>query len=98
MDIFKLHVVDMDVRATDMTTFSDTHKVREITSINLTCEGELKDGTTVRFGISTTQQERESVIRILDDVLRRFRLENGTVSEHNFEKKDSLAGIKYDDG
>ena len=94
MKIYKPHVVDVDVRSTEMTTYADTHRVREITSINLCCHGELKDGTMVEFEIQTTQEEREAIIHILDDVLKRFVSDN----EENGNRTPTLAGIKYEDG
>ena len=95
MKIYKPHVVDIDVRSTEMTTFADTHRVRAITSINLDCHGELKDGTTVEFQIQTTQEERETLTHILDDILERFISWN---PDQNGNKTPKLAGIKYEDG
>ena len=94
MNIYKPHIVDVNVRSMEVTTLSDTHKNRMITSINLECYGELKDGTTVEFFLVTSQQEREAIIRILDDVLKRFVSDN----EANGNKTPTLAGIKYEDG
>ena len=95
MKIYKPHIVDVDVRSTEVTTFADTHRVRTITSINLRCQGELKDGTTVEFEVQTTQEEREVLVRIFDDVLERVIAEN---PDQNGNKTSKLAGIKYEDG
>ena len=95
MKIYKPHVVDIDVRSTVKTTFADTRRLREITSINLRCNGELHDGTMVEFEIQTTQEEREVLISNLDDILVRFIKENPETDE---KKSATLAGIKYEDG
>ena len=95
MKIYKPHVVDMDVRSTELTTLSDTHKNRLITSINLHCHGELKDGTTVEFSVATTQEEREGLISNLDDILVRFIKENPETDE---KRPATLVGIRYEDG
>ena len=95
MKIYKPHVVEVNVRSTETTTFADTRRLREITSINLRCHGELKDGTTVEFEIQTSQEEREVLISNLDDILVRFIKENPETDE---KKPATLAGIKYEDG
>ena len=89
--MYKPHVVDVDVRSTEMTTFADTHRVRAITSINLRCQGELKDGTTVEFEIQTSQEEREVLVSNFNDILARFASDK---NEENGNKTATLAGIK----
>lgn len=76
MKIVNSYVTGVDIWSTDLTTFSDTRKNRLITGIKLRCEGTLKDGSPVEYEVEVTQQERDVLVHVFDNILERFQLEN----------------------
>lgn len=96
MKLFKSTITGVDVRSTYITDFSSKrHRAALVTDISIQCTAVMIDGTHVEFEVRATMEERQNIVKALEDVLDRFEKDN---TEPKPEAGRTLAGIRYDDG